>query len=343
MEEIRIGIIGLGGICRSRHLPGLRAIEGVKLCAVANRSRESSLQAAQESGIPEVSDSWQELIARDDINTVLIGAWPYLHCEASVAALQEEKHVFCQARMARDQAEAELMASAARSSDKVAALCPVPFGLRIDKLMARLLKEEALGAIRYVTVNSFSNAWVDPTTPINWRKDYSLSGLNVQTLGMYIEVIHRWFGLTSQVFAQTFLYTKERPNAEGIMTAVHIPDQVLADTLVGEKDIPVHYTINGVSGFTGDSIHIYGEKEALHYDIDEDILYRVTTGTREVITPREEERYDVKQWRVEQDFVDAIREGTPYHPNFEEGLQYMQVVQAIHDSATEKERLKIVY
>ena len=107
MEDIRIGIVGLGGICRTRHVPGFNKIEGVHLCAVANHTRASSEQAAREAGIPEVCDSWQELVARDDINTVVIGTWPYLHCEVSVAALEAGKHVFCQARMARNQEEAE--------------------------------------------------------------------------------------------------------------------------------------------------------------------------------------------------------------------------------------------
>ncbi|OQC04738.1 MAG: Glucose--fructose oxidoreductase precursor [Candidatus Hydrogenedentes bacterium ADurb.Bin101] len=332
MDDIRIGIIGLGGICRARHVPGFRKIEGVRLCAVANRTRASSERAAREAGIPEVCGSWQELVARDDINTVVIGAWPYLHCEASVAALEAGKHVFCQARMARNQEEAERMAAAARKSGRVAGLCPVPYGLSIDRLMARLLRENTLGPVRYVTVSSFSDAWRDRNAPITWRKDQYLSGLNVQTLGMFIEVIHRWFGWTTRVSAETFLFTNERPDVQGNMTPVRVPDQVIAATVVG-GNIPVHYVISGVSGFTGDAIGIYGEKCALQYDVDHDILYRCVNGAMEPLEPEDDERYDVANWRVEQEFVDAIREGAPYHPDFEDGLQYMKVIQAIHDAA----------
>lgn len=333
MEEIRIGIAGLGGICRARHVPGFRKIDGVRLCAVANRSRASSEQAARDAGIPDVCDSWQELLARADINTVLIGTWPYLHCDISVAALEAGKHVFCQARMARDRAEAERMAAAARGSGRVAALCPVPYGLSIDRLLARLLRDNTLGAVRYVRVNSLSNAWVDPKTPLSWRKDKRLSGLNVQTLGMFIEVIHRWFGWTRRVSADTFLYTPERPDETGHMAAVEIPDQVIANTVVG-AGLPVHYVICGVSALTGDSIDIFGEKGALHYDAGNDVLYRHADGGLQVLEPAEDEKYDVANWRVEQDFVDAIRLGAPYHPDFEDGLRYMEVIQAMHDSAT---------
>ena len=332
MDDIRIGIVGLGGICRDRHVPGFTKIEGVRLCAVANRTRASSERAAREAGIPEVCDSWQELIVRDDINTVVIGTWPYLHCEVSVAALEAGKHVFCQARMARNQEEAERMAAAARKSGRVAGLCPVPYGLSIDRLMARLLRENTLGPVRYVTVSSFSDAWRDRNAPITRRKDQYLSGLNVQTLGMFIEVIHRWFGWTTRVSAETFLFTKERPDAQGDMTPVRVPDQVIATTVVGDT-IPVHYVINGVSGFTGDAIGIYGEKCALQYDVDHDILYQCVNGAMEPLEPEDDERYDVANWRVEQDFVDAIRQGAPYHPDFEDGLRYMKVIQAIHDAA----------
>lgn len=57
--------------------------------------------------------------------------------------------------------------------------------------------------------------------------------------------------------------------------------------------------------------------------------------------PREEERYDVANWRVEEDFVRAIRAGAPYHPDFEDGLRYMGVVQAAHDSAASGKNITI--
>ncbi|HPU98500.1 MAG TPA: Gfo/Idh/MocA family oxidoreductase, partial [Candidatus Hydrogenedentes bacterium] len=88
MNTLRIGFVGLGGICRQRHVPGLKKLPGIELRAVANRTRESSEKAAREFGIPVVCDSWQELVARDDIDIVFVGTWPYLHREVSVAALQ---------------------------------------------------------------------------------------------------------------------------------------------------------------------------------------------------------------------------------------------------------------
>ncbi len=75
-DTIRIGIIGAGGNTRSRHIPGLRAQDGVELVAVANRSRESSERAAAEFDLGDAVDTWEEIMLDDEIDAVCIGTWP---------------------------------------------------------------------------------------------------------------------------------------------------------------------------------------------------------------------------------------------------------------------------
>ena len=62
IQTIRIGIVGAGGNTRKRHVPGFRAIEGVEIVGVVNRSPESTASAAEEFGIPKTYPSWQALI-----------------------------------------------------------------------------------------------------------------------------------------------------------------------------------------------------------------------------------------------------------------------------------------
>lgn len=332
MEKIRVGFVGLGGICRQRHVPGLRALDGVEIVAVANRTRESSERAAREFGIPEVCESWQELVVRDDVDAVFIGTWPYMHRTMSIAALQAGKHVFCQARMALDAADAKAMYDAVRASNRVAMLCPVPFGLSADATVARMLREGAVGKVRLVRVQSFQNTFAAASSPINWRKDHRLSGLNALTLGMYIEVVHRWLGWTRSVSARTQTFIAERIDADGVPTRVRIPDQFLFEAELA-SGAPVQYAISGCVQGGSDAIEIYGDAGALRYDERRDALQQWRDGGFEDVAIRDDEAYDVAHWRVERDFVDAIREGKAYHPNFEDGYRYMQVIQAVYDSA----------
>jgi len=336
---VRIGFIGLGGICRTRHVPGFRRIPGVELTAVANRSRESSERAAQEFGIPHVCDSWEELIAHEDVDAVVIGTWPYMHRTLSIAALEANKHVFCQARMARDYAEAKEMYAHARATDHVAMLCPVPIGLTIGTTLQRLLDEGYLGELRLVRVHSLSSAYADPETPLNWRKDHRLSGLNMLTMGMYFEVIHRWFGLTRTVSAEMQTFVTHRRDEKGEQVAVEIPDQALCTTEL-EAGFPVQYVFSGAVAHASDRIEIYGSAGSLHYDVSADRLEGARRGESlaPIAMPPEEE-YDIEHWDVEQTFIDAIRKGTEYHPNFEDGLQYMRAVEAVYASARSGQRI----
>ncbi|MBF8299605.1 MAG: ligC, partial [Dehalococcoidia bacterium] len=100
VQQIRVGIVGAGANTRERHIPGLKAMEGVEVVGVANRSMESGQRAAKEYGIPQVFDTWLDLVESDEIDAVVIGTWPYMHCPVTLAALENNKHVLTEARMA---------------------------------------------------------------------------------------------------------------------------------------------------------------------------------------------------------------------------------------------------
>ena len=83
-----------------------------------------------------------------------------------------------------------------------------------------------------------------------------------------------------------------------------------------------------------DRIEIYGSERTLSYEVFRDQLSWVEKdGSMTPVDIAPEDAYDVKNWRVEEDFVRAIREPDfKYYPSFEDGLHYMKAVQAIYDS-----------
>ncbi len=341
MKKLKIAFVGLGNICRERHIPGLKKLPNVEIIGVVNRTKQSSEKASLEFNIPNIYDSWEGLIADPQVDIVWIGTWPYLHAPVSISALKAGKHVFCQARMAMNLFEAQQMYLTAVRTGKVAGLCPVPFGMTYDRTIARMRREGILGDIYFVKVISFNDFNLDPNKPVHWRKDHRLSGQNVLTLGMYIELVHRWFGWTKNVWGSYQIFTPTRKTPEGEILEIQIPDQIQAQ-LELECGAIAQLTISGMSHYPQESVEIHAQNKTLFYDVIEDKLYQLkANGQKELIIPKEEDFYDIKNWSVEKDFIDAVTTGKEYHPNFEDGLRYMEVLDAIYKSTHSNQKIPI--
>ena len=170
-KHIRVGLIGAGANTRSKHIPGLLAIEGVKIAAVCNRRPESTRAVAREFNVPRAYDTWERLVADPELDAIVIGTWPFLHCPITVAALQAGKHVLTEARLSMNAAEAhQMLATARQYSSLVTQVVPSPFGLKGHDLMKQLIAEGYLGELREVHVRSFTAPLAGSILPIVVRR-----------------------------------------------------------------------------------------------------------------------------------------------------------------------------
>jgi predicted dehydrogenase len=261
-----------------------------------------------------------------------------LHSAVTISALEAGKHVFCQARMAMDLAEAEeMLAASKRYPELVTMLCPPPFGMRADLLVNKILAENYIGRPHHVRLQSFTGNYLDPEAPPHWRQRIELSGLNVLTLGIYVEVLQRWLGDISGVFARGKIVYPLRQGYEVI-----IPD-LLTVLCAFDNGAEGVLEFSGVDAMApGDRLEIYGSAGTLTYDFSSDVVQVGKLGDRAlhvVDLPAELEG----EWRVEEDFLAAVKSkgGIRPRPNFEEGVRYMRVVQAVADSRARNEWVAI--
>jgi predicted dehydrogenase len=339
---LRVGLIGAGANMRARHIPGLRAIEGVEIVAVCNRRHESTLAAAREFNIPRTYRHWEEVIADRDLDAIVIGTWPYLHCPITLAALAAGKHVLTEARLSLNAADARRMLDAARKhAELVTQVVPSPYGLKGHDVMRELIGKGFLGALREVRVHSFNASLADVAAPLSWRQDAALSGYNMLYLGIVHETLLRWAPPPVRVLAQVhaFLPTRIDPQS-GVRRPVGTPDSVQVLTVL-ENGARGTYHLSGVTPY-GQSmgIELYGSEGVLQYDLLHDRIRGAsrrqgheggsTEALRDIPIPTGKER----SWTVEADFVDAIRGGksVEFTP-FATGLAYMQFTEAVARSA----------
>ncbi|MCZ2108337.1 MAG: Gfo/Idh/MocA family oxidoreductase [Dehalococcoidia bacterium] len=337
---LRIGFVGAGANTRERHIPGFAAIEGVELAGVANRTRESSERVASEFGIARVFDSPEALIADPQIDAVCIGTWPYMHREYTIRALEAGKHVLCEARMAATLEEAEdMLAAHERHPEFAAQLVPAPFDFRLGPTITRLIREGAIGPVREVNIASQNGSALNPQTPIHWRQQMQYSGRNISTLGIWSEVILRWIGDAKRLTASGRVFIRERPGSDGGTATVDIPDTV---TVTGELANGAHFTyrVSSVAaGAPDNGINIFGATGTIRW-LPGDTATMARHG--EPFTPIDPDPGTDRGWRVEADFVDSVRNGTPIRlTSFEDGVRYMRFVDAAWRSINEGRTIEI--
>ena len=326
--RIRVGVVGAGANTRGMHIPRLQAIDGVEVVSVCNRSHASGARVAAEFGIPEVLPSWQAVV-ESEVDAVVIGTWPYLHEPVTVAALQAGKHVLCEARMARDAAEARRMLAASRARPElVAQIVPSPMTLRVDGTMQRLVAERFLGDLLVVEAR-VSTGFLDRDAPLHWRQDADLSGRNIMSMGIWYEAMMRWVGTARRVSAMGRTFVPRRRDASGVLRDAMVPEHVdvTAELHCGAQ---LHLQVSAVAGLGGGSeVYLFGSDGTIRYDGDTDTVWAGRRGDdalAEVAVRPDEAR----SWRVEDEFVGAIRgqEEVVLTP-FTVGLQYMEFTDAV--------------
>src|SRR3989440_9765750 len=268
-SKLRMGIVGAGNIVRTRHVPELKKHPDVEIVAVSNSTYESGEKFCKEN-CPSATPmaNWADLLAVPDLDIIWIGTPPYMHSAITVSALEAGKHVFCQARMSMDLAEAqEMLAASKRSPELVTMLCPPPMGMRADLLVKKLLAENYIGQPHHVRLQSFTSSYLDPNAPPHWRQRIELSGLNVLTLGIYVEVLQRWLGDISGVFARGKIIYPIRQGYEVI-----IPDllTVLCKFENGAEGVLEFSGVDALA--SGDRLEIYGSAGTLTYNFGLDVV-----------------------------------------------------------------------
>jgi len=342
MDKIRVGIVGLGANTRLRHVPGLLRCDEVTIPGVCNRYPESTSRVAREFEITNTYDSWQSLVADESIDAVVIGTWPYLHCPITVASLTAGKHVLTEARMAMNAVEARKMLGASRANPELTAqIVPSPLGLWGHATVRELIDND-LGKIHEIVVLGINDSLADGAQPFHWRQSAEFSGLNTLALGIIHETLMRWVSLPVSVFALTNIIHPSRTDASGASQTVTTPDiaHILARLECGAQVI---YHLSGTARFgCGLQIHMYGSRGTLKYEFtpteriwfgrDSDEALREITVSPEM----------AGRWRVEEEFINSIRglEEVKF-TDFLTGTRYMEFTQAVADSASENQPIRV--
>src|SRR5690349_2587573 len=161
---IGVGIVGYGLAGRSFHAPFVEAADGLRLAAIATSDDGRRRRAATEHRDAAVVGSVDELLARSDVDVVVVASPNRSHAPVGILALEAGRHVVVDKPIAMDVPEAEGLIEAA---DRAGRVLSVYQNRRWDGdflTIRGLIDRDELGAIdgietRFERWAAVSDAW----------------------------------------------------------------------------------------------------------------------------------------------------------------------------------------
>jgi myo-inositol 2-dehydrogenase/D-chiro-inositol 1-dehydrogenase len=332
MDTVRIGMIGSGYMGRTYAECLKRYCTGGKLTAVFGGSRAPQLavdyEAAHAASLPD-------LLARKDVDAVLVASPHSAHLSQVTAAAMVGKHVLVEKPMALNTAECDAMIRACRDARVVLSVIQT---VRFRGSVARgrrMIAEGRIGAVRMIELHTLFE-WV-PVTSKNWTQVEAEGGL-ILDQGAHNFDFLRWFAGSEalRVFGKVKNFGKGVWPFPTAMAQIEFRNGVLANTWMS-FELPKPGVANSafralVVGETGMlDIDSYGK---IHAALDGKAWQLVweQPAIDYVNKPLAPERLEAFYTQV-QDFIDSVRQGRPPAVTGEDGRAAIELIDGVRRSS----------
>jgi len=180
-DKVKSGIVGLG-LVSTPHFKGYASHPQAQVVAVCDLDEARARRFAEEHNIPEAYTSYDEMLAKADINTVDIATPTYLHVPMTIKAAHAGKHIHCEKPFCRSVGEGLQACEAARRAG-VKLLVGETYVFISSHMKAReLIEAGEIG--RPLQVRQRHGAWLERERAMvytgpsdrNWRIDPVKSG-----------------------------------------------------------------------------------------------------------------------------------------------------------------------
>ena len=186
-KPIRVGIIGSQFIS-SIHADALKRCADAELFAVASPTKGNARTFAKKHGIPHSFTDHRKLLAMDEIDMVVMGVPNNVHCQVTVDAAAEGKHVVMEKPLCMNLAEADRMIDACRKAKVklmyAEELCFAPKYVRLKQLLDS-------GALGKPVLIKQSEKHDGPHAPHFWDVNRAGGGVTMD-MGCHAIEFFRW-------------------------------------------------------------------------------------------------------------------------------------------------------
>lgn len=314
---------------------------------ICGRDPERLASMASQWGWAETATDWRSIVDRKDIDVVDIATPNALHAPIAIAAAEAGKIVLCEKPLARTCKEAGDMAAAAKSVRTM-----VWFNYRRVPAIAfakRLIDEGRLGRIFHYRATYLQQWGSDPSRVSAWKLDQEQAGSGVtgDLLSHLLDTALWLNGPIAELSAAQHTFTPGRTVDDACMLLARFENGS-----VGTFEA-TRYAMGCRNRKT---FEIHGSLASVRFDLENLNYLEVMDSTepapmqgfRKILVTGPGHPYSDQFWKPGHpigyehtfiaalaDFLQALGNGTPFQPDFEDGQRVQLLLDAVERSARE--------
>ena len=334
MEPVKLAVIGIGNM-GTFHLANIAKQPKVELTAVCDIVPERTQTMAEMYGVKGYNDS-ESLLADHICEAVIIATPHYFHTTIGASALQQGYHVLVEKPISVHKADCERLIAAHTNSNLVFAAM---FQMRTDphyQKIREIVKSGKLGPL--TRINWIITDWFRPEfyyTSGGWRATWKGEGGGVllNQCPHNLDQIQWIFGMPEQIHSYCGL---------GWWHNIEVEDQVTTYMKYPGKCTGVFVTSTGEAPGTN-RLEIIGDRGKLIFENGKLVLFQnqiptseFSQTTRGMFTRPDFEEIEIpidgvggQHAEVLENFLDAIRLGSPLIAPAEEGIHSVELANAM--------------
>ena len=329
IEPVRFGIAGLG-CAGSYHFERLGLREDCRVVASYDDC-QSALQKAPKS-FSHLTDDWNDFLANDQIEVVLLATPPAMHASQTIAALSAGKHVLVETPICLNLFEADAVADvAARSGRQLF----VGHTRRWGEDFRTAQQTMATGELGKLQSVKFINWQFNPFRPIptsngdglpihagllsnHWRSHASTGGGLLWEFGVhYFDQLLQLVGQRVESVYGRLILSSDGPFDDGFLAVINFPDGLTAHieaNRVAAAPMSTGWMLAGTLGSYAANTHYTPNEHGEVVDVP------LTP-----VTPVPDEFY--------QQIIHSVRTGAPNPVPLEQARQTIALIEAVRRSA----------
>jgi predicted dehydrogenase/threonine dehydrogenase-like Zn-dependent dehydrogenase len=294
-EKIKVGVLGAGNYAQAVFLPVIKKTGGAELIGIATSAGLTAKNAGQKYGFQFASSTEEDVLANDEINTVVLLTRHNHHARQAGEALHRGKSVYCEKPLALNREELDKLSEIMEKPENP--LLTVGFNRRFAP-MAKTLRGFFAHRAEPAWVHYRVNAGALPAS--HWLNDPAQGGGRIIGEGChFIDFLTFLIG-EMPVFVQAIpLVENGRVSQEDVTLTFRYPDGSVG---------MVSYLSNGNKNFPKERIEVFSGGRIAVLDDFRSLELVTESGRKTMRSNWRQDKGHAAAWAA---FLEAVKQGNP--------------------------------